>query len=1278
MSQHNRMGGNPPDFSSIEYGDRGRIAQHLRQTVLDEITGANGGRVHTDFPRDRFFAGTLAAESADQFDDFDDDLQSKMKPSALGASVKLDNVTHETTVKIRPEASVWVRVNPTYDELTDRDQFISLADSEEDSSETEDLLPVFERLELDIGPIEIPGKLLNGGFETVPPTVQDEIDSKFEAAFAQAKADARASDLDLYIDVEDDDGMPGWAMESEEQYQTYLDERTGPIGFPEWEADLNLTVIEESSGLHLDVEFANTAEILKEDNRNTTRDPTLFEANLELKIDGVGEFVPFTFDPLPEDFRYNRDLWGHGRNCTIIAPEIDTVVDGDPPGTRTPREDPRTNHLRTTAIPEHQQLSYDSATRGPKPTFEALSDLEGGGLQLLKDIHKQMQAYDSETYEEAHKEYQKQDDWDQSVNGRGGTDEADFQEDRDAFRREMARFKRGIECLEEYPDTAGRAFELMNKTMREMHRGSFDSWRLFQLVFIVMLLPDVASREYDEFTEATWRADSAPGPHDENDVEDALDVVDVLWFPTGGGKTEAFLGVAVWSAFFDRFRGKDFGVTAWTRFPLRLLSMQQLQRMAETMMYADLTRREESAIASSPAHAFSVGFMVGKRNTPNQLTGYRSNKAAELARDDKRREDLKVLPTCPVCGSETRMEVIEEEHRLAHMCTGGELQCAWQQRDIDPETPYHPAELPVHIVDNELYRYAPTILAGTIDKVTAVGYQRKMAHLISGEMEYECPYHGFASLGECTEKYGCEIPRDEFEDYATPVEPYDPAPSLEVPDELHLLNESMGSFDAHYETGIHELQEMADAGQTKIIAPTATITSYDDQVYHLFVREAERFPAPGPYLRGSFYAEESPELQRQYIGITPHGKTHINAIIDLLFYYHKAIQDLLVTAVEEPDKLLDGDILIPDSNAAEGPLDVESVPELLDMLGDYTTSLTYLLAKKDGDRLDQSIRLQLADYFHKLDRPELNPDRMTGGTQFDEVQERLDKLENPWHSGRDQEIVSSLIDQDIVDEENKDVLIELRDIIDGCLHDDQPTSVYHDALERAPDEVGQGLAYLLASRLNSITATSMISHGVDIDRFNMMIFFGMPRDTSEYIQSSSRAGRTHPGLIFNVFHPIRERDQSHYHFFEKYHQFLDRLVEPVPINRWAKNSIQRTHPGLFMGLLLNHYMYEDDADRLFFGSNARQFVQNLDDESELSDAIHRMYGGDAVPEEFADTAEALTKEAIDDIQLNDDEKWTSNRLGNSVMTSLRDIDKKLRIQSTYRSKDVFDTLDRRR
>ncbi|HKV61830.1 MAG TPA: helicase C-terminal domain-containing protein [Candidatus Acidoferrum sp.] len=101
-----------------------------------------------------------------------------------------------------------------------------------------------------------------------------------------------------------------------------------------------------------------------------------------------------------------------------------------------------------------------------------------------------------------------------------------------------------------------------------------------------------------------------------------------------------------------------------------------------------------------------------------------------------------------------------------------------------------------------------------------------------------------------------------------------------------------------------------------------------------------------------------------------------------------------------------------------------------------------------------------------------------------------------------------------------------------------------------------------------VLATSMISHGVDVDRFNAMFFYGMPRQNAEYIQASSRVGRSHVGLIFACLHPVRERDQSHFAYFQKYHEFLGQLVEPVAINRWAKFSINRTLPGLFMGVLL--------------------------------------------------------------------------------------------------------------
>lgn len=466
----------------------------------------------------------------------------------------------------------------------------------------------------------------------------------------------------------------------------------------------------------------------------------------------------------------------------------------------------------------------------------------------------------------------------------------------------------------------------------------------------------------------------------------------MLWFPTGGGKTEAFLGVAVWSAFFDRLRGKDFGVTAWTRFPLRLLSLQQMQRMAETMMYADLVRRETEGIETLPSRAFSVGFLVGKRNTPNSLTGYNNNKAAELRQDDRRREDLNVLPRCPVCEAETRMRVTED-HRLAHYCTNTADECDWQAREVDSTTPYAEDELPVHIVDNELYRYAPTILAGTIDKITAIGYQRKMAHLLTGQMDQECPIHGFASLGECTEKYGCEIERDNFEAMASEVEPYDPAPSLEVPDELHLLRESVGSFDGHYETAVQELQAMQDAGKTKIIAPTATITAYREQAYHLFLREAERFPAPGPFLRENFYAEERSEIQRYYLGVTPHGRTHINSVITILYHYHRAVQDLLQDAVHQPEAILSGEALDLGADGVDQSLDTDSIPELFELLGNYTTSITYLLSRKDGDRLDQSLRSQVENYFLTDDRPPLNPERMTGATSSEEIQSILDSLD---------------------------------------------------------------------------------------------------------------------------------------------------------------------------------------------------------------------------------------------------------------------------------------------
>jgi hypothetical protein len=180
-------------------------------------------------------------------------------------------------------------------------------------------------------------------------------------------------------------------------------------------------------------------------------------------------------------------------------------------------------------------------------------------------------------------------------------------------------------------------------------------------------------------------------------------------------------------------------------------------------------------------------------------------------------------------------------------------------------------------------------------------------------------------------------------------------------------------------------------------------------------------------------------------------------------------------------------------------------PEWRGLLDCYATSLTYFLSNRE---LNSSHTDLEGDVNPNLERGSLTPleiAELTGSTGTDEVMRILERLE-------------------------------------GTL---------------APN-----------ASLDAVLATSMVSHGVDVDRFNAMIFYGMPRQNAEYIQASSRVGRALVGIIFNCLHPARERDQSHYTYFVKFHEFLGQLVEPVAINRWSIFSVNRTLPGLFMGVLL--------------------------------------------------------------------------------------------------------------
>ena len=130
------------------------------------------------------------------------------------------------------------------------------------------------------------------------------------------------------------------------------------------------------------------------------------------------------------------------------------------------------------------------------------------------------------------------------------------------------KFNQGIQLIKE-DENANKAFELMNKTFAEKSKNAdYHSWRLFQIVFIVSEIPDIVN-------------------------EENRGICDLLHVKTGGGKSEAYFGIVLFTAFYDRIRGKEFGVTAITKFPLRMLSVQQLQRIAVLFIFAEEIRKEE-------------------------------------------------------------------------------------------------------------------------------------------------------------------------------------------------------------------------------------------------------------------------------------------------------------------------------------------------------------------------------------------------------------------------------------------------------------------------------------------------------------------------------------------------------------------------------------------------------------------------------------------------------------------------------------------------------------
>ncbi|MFF1438310.1 helicase-related protein [Streptomyces sp. NPDC058295] len=387
----------------------------------------------------------------------------------------------------------------------------------------------------------------------------------------------------------------------------------------------------------------------------------------------------------------------------------------------------------------------------------------------------------------------------------------------------LGRIREGIELLRTKPDVM-RAFRLANRAMADQRARSDwvrkgrvgkpdlakGQWRPFQIAFVLLCLAGVDD----------------PG-HDDRELSD------LLWFPTGGGKTEAYLGLIALTSFLRRIRKGDAGggVTVIMRYTLRLLTLQQFERAAILLCAMEQLRRHTSELGDEE---FSVGMWVGRSATPNTLAEA-DKKLDELRRDLGKRlatENPVQLHACPWCGERLDARDYDADVEAARMF----VRCPGEDCDFADG-------LPVHLVDEAVYAARPTLVIATVDKFASMPWRPATAALFN---------------------------RDDTNDPTPP-------PELIVQDELHLISGPLGTLTGLYETAVDAL-----ADKPKVIASTATIRRAESQGKHLFARGVRQFPPAGLDARDSWFAVETPreeKASRRYVGLLAPGTSQSTLLI---------------------------------------------------------------------------------------------------------------------------------------------------------------------------------------------------------------------------------------------------------------------------------------------------------------------------------------------------------------------------------------------------------------
>ncbi|HUZ52499.1 MAG TPA: DISARM system helicase DrmA [Streptosporangiaceae bacterium] len=713
----------------------------------------------------------------------------------------------------------------------------------------------------------------------------------------------------------------------------------------------------------------------------------------------------------------------------------------------------------------------------------------------------------------------------------------------------MALQRRHTEVAELREGTGAGYAEAMAEI--EARGAQVASWWPFQLAFILLNLPALTDPAYPD------RAQPSPGQPPGEAGHEAL--VDLLFFPTGGGKTEAYLGLAACTFAIRRLQGVvgtgtearsgDAGVAVLMRYTLRLLTAQQFQRAAALVCAAEKLRRDAVA-GGDPrwgAEPFRIGLWVGGAVSPNWY-GDAEDAVADVRESGgtKRTGVLQTL-ACPWCGSKLLahrdLRSDPDRRRIMLYCPAGE------GPDVCPFSEMRSPEegLPILTVDEEIYRYAPSLLIATVDKLAQLPW-RGYAGILFGRVRSRCPRHGYRH-DDLDTRTGCGQ-RHNVTPSGRPAVTSQPVPRLRPPDlivqdELHLISGALGTTVGLFEAAVDELCTWcADGVLTgpKIVASTATTKRAREQVRAVFGRDLAVFPPPVLDIADTFFSRQVPVTPaapgRRYLGICAHGVRLKSAEIRLS-------EILLIAGQTMFDR--------------HGPV-----------ADPYLTVVGYFNATRElaGMRryLDDDVTTRVRSHGRRRGLS----DRITSGAGMLTIEELTSRISSAEISNVLKRLESGFVADLDTSARRRAISSELAE-------------AFKEKRDRHP------LAQRWSGRLTSdrapvdvVLATSMLQVGVDVRRFGLMVVTGQPKNTAEYIQASSRVGRDtgRPGLVVTLYNWSRPRDLAHYEDFGHYHATFYRQVEALSVTPYTRRSLDRGTAATFVAAVRNSedaYSRDEDA-----------------------------------------------------------------------------------------------------